>query len=81
MVRFEGADRTELKDAMFHQSCAAQDLDLTAIQMEILSELMVGGKKTKGKASAGLAEVYYERGEVMDAQAMVDFNLKLTLCP
>ena len=30
---------------------------------------------------AGPAEVYYERGEVRDAQAMVYFNLKLALCP
>ena len=51
---------------MFHPACVARDMDLTAIQMEILSELMVGGKKTKGKASAGLAEVYYERVEVAD---------------
>ena len=43
VVRFEGVGRTELEDAMFHQACAARDLDLTAIQME----LMGGGKQAK----------------------------------
>ena len=66
---------------MFQQACAAQDLDLTAIQIEILCELMGGGKQAKGRASAGLAEVHYERGEGLDGQAMVELNLKLTLCP
>ena len=39
MVRFEGLVRAELVDAMFHQACASWDLDLTAIQIEILPEM------------------------------------------
>ena len=58
VFRFEGLCRTELEDAMFHR-----DLDLTAIQMKILQELMGGSKQAKGRASAGLVEVHYERGE------------------
>ena len=59
----------------------ARDLDLTTIQMEILRELMGGGKQVKGRASASLVEVHYESGEVADAKSMIDFNLKLVLCP
>ena len=81
MVRVEGVGRTKLEDAMLHQACVAWDLDLTAIQMEILWELMGGGKQAMGRASAIMPDLHFERGEVMDAQAMVNFNLKLTLCP
>ena len=38
VARFKGVGRTELEDAMFHQACAARDLDLTPIQREILSD-------------------------------------------
>ena len=81
VVRLEGVGKAELEDAIFHQVCAACDLDLTATKMEILRELMGGGNQAKGRASAGLAEVHYERGEVVDAKAMINFNLKLALCP
>jgi hypothetical protein len=66
---------------MFHPACVARDMDLTAIQMEILWELMNRGKQANGRASASLAELHYDRGEVADAQAMVNANLKLALCP
>ena len=46
-----------------------------------LKEVVVMCKQAKGRASAGMAEVHYERGEVADAKAMIDFNLKLALCP
>ena len=53
MVRVEGVGRTKLEDAMLHQACVAWDLDLTAIQMKILRELMGGNKQAKGRALAG----------------------------
>ena len=61
MVRFKGFGRTELEDPMFHQACG-RDLDLTAIQTEILQKLMGGGKQAKGRAQASLVEVHVERG-------------------
>ena len=63
---------------MFHQACAARYLDLTAIQMEILWELMGKGKQAKGRATAGLAKVHFLKVAV---KAMIYFNLKLALCP
>ena len=42
---------------------------------------MGGGNQAKGRASAGLAEVHFERGEMAEAKAMISFNLKLALAP
>ena len=57
MLSYEGVGKIELED----EADAVGDFILTAIQMAILQQLMGGGKQVKGRASAGLVEVHFER--------------------
>ena len=49
--------------------------------MDIMREQMGGGNQAKGRASAALADIHFERGEVAEAKAMPNFNVKLALGP
>ena len=53
---------------------------LTGIQ-ETAALASMEERQAKGRASAGLAEVYCVRGELKDARAMIDFNLRLDISP
>jgi hypothetical protein len=71
--------RDMLEEVLFQSAVTAREMDMTAVYVRDLMELMGGGEKARGRASAGLAEVYFDQNRFSEASSMVEVNEGLDL--
>jgi hypothetical protein len=64
---------------LFQSAVTAREMDMNAVYERDLKELMGGGVTARGRASAGLAEIYFNQNRFVEASSMVEVNEGLDL--
>jgi hypothetical protein len=67
------------EEVLFQSAVTAREMDMVAVYERDMKELLGGGVTAKGRASAGLAETYFDQNRFEEATSMVEVNEGLEL--